>query len=82
MIPDSPDAAFLFSSAFALPFLAQTEGIAQSTETDSKNVSLFNGQDLKGWHVDVPSLVNTSIPTPRLSSETASSSVLANQKVI
>jgi len=33
-----------------------TNGSAPAAEQDSKARSLFNGKDLKGWHVDVPKL--------------------------
>ncbi len=33
-----------------------TSGGARAAEQDSKARSLFNGKDLKGWHVDVPKL--------------------------
>ena len=52
--------AFASITLIASFILIQTgdakEAVATKAEADSKTISLFNGKDLKGWHVDIPHL--------------------------
>ena len=45
----------LFCLSIALvAIVTQLVSVSAETETDAKTVSLFNGKDLTGWHVDIP----------------------------